>query len=158
VISELSKTKPETGERIAQQWANLKDMQVRFLAFDSSRLEDHSGGAATLNVVQERLATPLTLDNYGKIAIPQLRRSLRDVLVGTITAQTLSTSYGDALLLNYTVRRSDPDDPPVDLAVTQGILIDKKRVYIITMMVPDSLAEEYGDVFLSVAESFRLLK
>lgn len=158
IIDRLDETSPELGDKLGKLLPNAIASKIKFWAFDFTQRDVDPNEIATINVLQQPVAIPLPLDTFAKLTISMLHSTYGDKISKDIGNKTLHTPHGDVLLLSYTMQVTIQYGRTITRPVTQAIMMDKKNVYIMSMVASVTTSESYVPVFEAIAESFRSLK
>lgn len=151
VFDELAEQNPEARVALEQAKQGIENGSVSFFAFETGRRTARYGFATNVNVVNvpdPGNDTPRQVADQMATALPLQIPGLQ-----VIRTDTLSLPAGEAALVESTWTLQQASGP-IDLRLTQYLVLAGDTGYVLSMTSPNATADRYADVWPDVAGSF----
>jgi hypothetical protein len=129
---------------------------LKFYGMDLSPDSFKSGFPVNINVLKIDVGFAIPLETYVAINLEQLKAIAIPGV--SIDHQSVKLSNVDAEKLTYAIEQVGLAGTPVQVAVTQYLILDGSTSYVITLIAPTSIAGSYAPTFEAIGQSFRLSK
>ncbi len=126
---------------------------LKFYGMDTSLDALEAGFLANLNVLKMDLGFEAPLDTYVALNLKQIEALATE---GTVEHERVELANLDAEKLTYEMSQTSTTGDPVQVTIVQYLALDGSTAYVVTMIAPTSLSDDYVPTFEEIGQSFRL--
>jgi hypothetical protein len=127
---------------------------LKFYGMDLSPESLESGFLVNINVLKIDLGFKIPFETYIAINLEQIKAIATS---GTsVDHQPVKLSNVDAEKLTYEMEQVSLTGIPIQVAVTQYLILDGSTSYVITLIASTSIVDSYASTFEAIGQSFRL--
>ena len=129
---------------------------LKFYGMDLSPDSFTSGFVVNINVLKIDLGFKIPFETYIAINLEQIKAIVASET--SIDNQSVELSNVDAEKLTYEMEQASLTGNPIQVAVTQYLILDGSTSYVITLIAPTSMMDNYASTFEAIGQSFQLLE
>lgn len=161
-ISFLFDTMGEQNESVSDLFTNdffqnLVAAGIKFYAIDLSDASIFSDSPASINIATETLRADFTIEEYSRLVMAQLAQLL-GVDIEAIEVEPVIIDNREAVKLSYLLTLTTPLGVEVENLNTQILVMEDNVVYVVTLGMEASLADDLLEPALEAVQTFRLLE
>jgi hypothetical protein len=126
---------------------------LKFYGMDTSLDSLEFDFLANLNVLKIDIGFEAPLDTYVALNLKQIETLATE---GTIEHEGVELANLDAEKLTYEMSQMGVTGDTVQVTIVQYLALDGSIAYVVTMIAPTALADDYVPTFEEIGQSFRL--
>jgi len=126
---------------------------LKFYGMDTSLDALEAGFLANLNVLIMDIGFEAPLETYVALNLKQIEALATE---GTVEHERVELANLDAEKLTYEMSQMSVTGDAVQVTIVQYLALDGSTAYVVTMLAPTSLADDYVPTFEEIGQSFRL--
>ena len=154
VMEDVRDANPDAAAALEQAQAAIEQGSIAVFAFDADEEHLASGFASNLNAMNVGVVA-----GDAEQAAEEMAEAVRQQIpiTGEVTTETTALPAGDAAILGYEWQIAPEDGAePRGVTVRQYAIIGESGTgFILSMSAASDVFDEYEDVFVEIAESFR---
>ena len=159
IMAALSKSNPGLSNALSGQIASMVAEGVKFIAFDVYSESISVGFVTNVNVVRISKPEPISLDTAVKETINELKKQLKDYVVGPVTSNRLTSDGGEEIArINYDLTINAPDGRQVAMSGTQYVAVTENDFYVVTCTALTNDVVVYARMFDKIGQSLQLFR
>ena len=129
---------------------------LKFYGMDLSPESLESGFLTNINVLKIDMGFKIPFEMYVAVSLEQIKTIATPET--SIDHQTVELSNLDAEKLTYEMEQVGLAGTPIQVAVTQYLILDGSTSYVITLIASTSVIDTYAPTFEAIGQSFRVSK
>ncbi len=155
-LQTLSRQHSALADLVDNGRARAAAQSIRFFAFDFAPASVASGFMTNVSLLRQTLSGSVTLEAFAAANVRELEKIAQ--LSGQVEQEAVQLPVGGTLRLRYQLILQGKNGDPLELYLTQYLLVRGSSAYVLTFATTPPQAEEYAPVFERIGRSLRWLE
>ncbi len=154
-LQTLGRQHSALAELVDSSHASLAAQSIRFFAFDFAPDSVASGFMTNVSLLRQTLSSNVALEEFAAANVRELEKIAQ--VSGQVEQEAVQLPAAGTLRLRYQLVLQGKSGDPLELSLTQYLLVKGANAYVLTFATTPSQAEAYRPIFERIGRSLRWL-